>query len=86
MDSKAFECVINLAFNREDKSRLEQAHACIEELQGDFIAQGYIPYRVGIQTMSQIVDEHDPYWQTVRELKRVFDPNNVISPGRYSLL
>lgn len=85
VDSKSLECVINLAFDRTKPEQVSAAHACHDELTQDFIRQGYPPYRVGIQSMSLVVDAGSPYWQTVRELKRVFDPNNIIAPGRYNL-
>jgi 4-cresol dehydrogenase (hydroxylating) len=36
--------------------------------------------------MKQIASADDPYWQTVRQLKTVFDPDNIIAPGRYDLV
>ena len=45
-----------------------------------------IPYRVGIQSMAQVVRESDPFWQTVKELKKALDPNGIIAPGRYGLI
>ena len=85
-DSKSIECVINMAFDRTQPSQVAAAHACNDELTEDFIRQGHIPYRVGIQSMDKVVREGDPYWQTVRELKKVLDPNHIISPGRYNLV
>ena len=85
IDGKSLECVINLAFDRNEPSRIAAAHACNDELTEDFIRQGFIPYRVGPQSMSSIVTAGDSFWKTVRELKKVLDPNNIISPGRYNL-
>ena len=86
VDSKALECVVNLAFHRGSEDRARAAHACIESLQAQLIERGYLPYRVGIQSMQQIISPDDPYWQTVRDLKQVLDPNHIISPGRYNLV
>jgi len=86
IDTRALEAVISLIFDRREARQVEQAHACVEQLQAQLIARGFIPYRVGIQSMHQIVDETDPYWRTVRDLKTVLDPHNVISPGRYQLI
>ncbi len=86
MDGRAMECVINSAFDRRDPSQVAAAHACNDELTDFFIRQGYPPYRVGVQSMPMIVNERDSYWQTVRDLKRVLDPNQIISPGRYNLV
>jgi 4-cresol dehydrogenase (hydroxylating) len=83
VDTRVIDCVINLAFDRNEADRTRTAHSCIERLQAELIKRGYIPYRVGVQTMSQVVRADDPYWQTVRSLKQVLDPHNIIAPGRY---
>ena len=35
--------------------------------------------------MGSITDPGSAYWRMVRELKQVFDPDNIIAPGRYNL-
>ena len=86
VDSKSIEAVINMAFDRNHPSQVAAAHACNDELTGDFIRQGLIPYRVGVQSMDLVVRENDTYWNTVRDLKKALDPNHIISPGRYNLV
>jgi len=86
VDEKSSECVISLAFRKTNEEEVARAHACIEKLQRQYLEMGFIPYRVGIQSMGQIVDEGDVFWRTVRDLKKVLDPNNIISPGRYNLI
>ncbi len=86
VDSKALEAVISLAFDRREGGRSSAAHACIDALTEAFIQAGFPPYRVGIQSMARIVKEDDTFWQTVKGLKAVLDPNNIISPGRYNLV
>jgi len=39
-----------------------------------------------VQNMNLVVDPHDTFWQLVRDLKQVFDPHHIISPGRYNLV
>ncbi len=86
VNTKALEGVINLVFRRDQQARVDAAHACIEEWHRQFIEKGYIPYRLGIQSMSQVIQEKNPYWRLVRDLKKVFDPNRIIAPGRYNLV
>ena len=86
VDSRSLECVINSAFDRRQADRVAAAHACNDELTAEFIRRGYPPYRVGPQNTKLVVDENDVFWRTVRELKRVFDPNGIIAPGRYNLV
>jgi 4-cresol dehydrogenase (hydroxylating) len=47
--------------------------------------KGLEVYRARADMMDRIVSESDPYWQTVRELKRALDPDGIIAPGRYNL-
>ena len=55
-------------------------------MEARYMEQGYPPYRVGIDSMHHVVKEDDPFWQTVRDLKQVLDPNHIIAPGRYNLV
>ena len=85
VDSRALECVINNAFDRRKPEQVAAAHACNDELTAEFIRRGFPPYRVGPQNMQLVVNPDDQFWKTVRELKRVLDPNGIIAPGRYNL-
>ena len=77
--------VINLLFDRTDPEQLERAHRCADELLRYVQERGLSPYRARIDMMDKIVSADDPYWQTIRRLKTVFDPDNIIAPGRYNL-
>ncbi len=86
MSTKAMEGVVSLAFDRRDPEQTQRAHTCIQEMEARYMTQGYPPYRVGINSMHHVVREDDSFWQTIRELKTVLDPNNIIAPGRYNLV
>ncbi len=86
MDTKAMEGVVSLAFDRRNPEQTAAAHACIQEMEARYVAQGYPPYRVGIDSMHLVVHEDDSFWRTVRELKKALDPNGIIAPGRYNLV
>lgn len=86
MDTKSMEGVVSLAFDRRNAEQVKAAHACIQEMESRYMEQGFPPYRVGINSMHQVVSENDPFWRTVRELKKALDPNNIIAPGRYNLI
>ncbi|MDZ8118051.1 FAD-binding oxidoreductase [Pontiella agarivorans] len=86
MDTKAMEGVVSLSFNRTDKKQTARAQACIQAMETRYMEMGYPPYRVGINSMHQVVHENDPFWQTIRDLKSALDPNGIIAPGRYNLI
>ena len=85
MGTKAMEGVVSLAFDRRNAEQTKTAHACLQEMEARYMEQGFPPYRVSINSMHHVVDEKDPFWQTVRDLKKVLDPNGIIAPGRYNL-
>jgi 4-cresol dehydrogenase (hydroxylating) len=86
VDSRCLECVVNLAFDQRNHEQSAQAHAAIRTFQEECQRQGFLLYRVGVQSMESILDPGDPYWQTVRDLKQALDPNHIIAPGRYNLV
>jgi 4-cresol dehydrogenase (hydroxylating) len=86
VNTKAMLCVLNLVFDRRDSEQVVIAHRCVDSLFDDWASQGIYPYRLGIQSMWQFVTANDPFWQVVRGLKEVFDPNRIIAPGRYNLV
>ena len=86
VDERCLELVITIPFRRDIPERVEAAHRCLEELQKGWIERGCYPYRLGVQEMGLVVREKDCFWETVKSLKAVFDPNHIIAPGRYNLI
>ncbi len=83
IDLRCLEAVINIAFDRDDGQQVETAHHCADRMLDRLMAAGFPPYRVPIGHMDRVVDPDTAFWQTVADLKEVFDPDRVISPGRY---
>ncbi|WP_374661010.1 FAD-binding oxidoreductase [Inhella sp.] len=81
----ALVAICNLLFDRESESERQRALDCATALQALVRERGLSVYRARADMMGEIADPADPYWRLVRELKQVFDPNNVIAPGRYNL-
>ena len=86
MDARAAECVISLGCVRDDRERMQAARECIQEMEREYVREGYIPYRLGIDSMGCVLSAEDDFWQTARDLKKVLDPNNIIAPGKYNLI
>lgn len=78
--------VTDLAFNRRDPGAAQRATQAISELEDAMLSLGIMPQRLRIDAMSKFVREGDTFWQSIREMKKVFDPNNIIAPGRYNLV
>lgn len=76
--------VINLLFDRGDAAAVERAQACAKALWDYLRAKRLEAYRARADMMEDVVDPQDSYWRTIWGLKSVFDPDNLIAPGRYN--
>ncbi|MDD2742549.1 MAG: FAD-binding oxidoreductase [Rhodocyclaceae bacterium] len=76
--------VINLLFDRSQPEEVERAHRCADDMLACIRRHGLEPYRARADMMKDIVQDNE-YWRTIRKLKDVFDPDNIIAPGRYNL-
>lgn len=83
--STSFVAVANLLFDRSQTGAVDAAHTCARVLWRYLRERGLEVYRARSDMMADVVNEKDPFWRTAWELKRVFDPDNLIAPGRYNL-
>ena len=76
--------IINLLFDRASPEEVERAHRCA--VPTHLPAQQQLePYRARTDMMDKITAADPGYWGHIRALKQVFDPDNIIAPGRYNL-
>jgi 4-cresol dehydrogenase (hydroxylating) len=79
---RALICVIS-AYDRHVEGEDRRARVCFDELQSTFAANGYMPYRLGIQSMGQM-QLSGAYGDLLASIKRSVDPANILAPGRYA--
>lgn len=60
-----------------------RARACHDELLTRYVELGFLPYRLGVQSMGALPPSVDDTDALLRRLKRLFDPAGLLSPGRY---
>ncbi|QGZ37802.1 4-cresol dehydrogenase (hydroxylating) [Pseudoduganella flava] len=84
INERALGGVLTIAYDKEDPAETERARLCYRQVFETMMGAGYIPYRVGLQSMADLDDGNDSYWRMVGRIKRALDPANVIAPGRYS--
>ena len=77
--------VVNLLYPRSDPRAASLARRCAEALHAYIRARGLEVYRARTDMMAAVVAPDSDYWRTLRQLKAVFDPDNIIAPGRYSI-
>ncbi|MEO7497824.1 MAG: FAD-dependent oxidoreductase [Massilia sp.] len=75
--------VITVAYDKEDALEVARAKVCYQKLFDAVMLAGYIPYRVGNQSMASLDPHGDVYWKTVARIKAALDPDGLIAPGRY---
>ena len=77
------EGVINLLFNNTCAKSVALAEDTISCTFNELIENEYFPMRLSIFQMNQFKLHLDEYKDILSKLKHLFDPNNVIAPGRY---
>ncbi|MEM9480787.1 MAG: FAD-binding oxidoreductase [Verrucomicrobiota bacterium] len=75
--------ITNIVFDRRDEAAVKKAHEAIDSLYRRLMDAGHYPYRLGIQSMDHAKECMGSSFETLTELKRVFDPDGIIAPGRY---
>lgn len=72
-------------FDRDAPGEDEKALSCHDEMLGRLIQRGYVPYRLGIESVKLLPEPKDDYGKLTEALKKALDPNNILAPGRYGL-
>lgn len=74
-----------LIYDREEPGEDDRALECHQALLHNLLGLGYIPYRLGIQSMGSLPSPSGDYRQVMERIKSALDPNNILAPGRYEL-
>ncbi|MER5431813.1 FAD-binding oxidoreductase [Streptomyces sp. NPDC002588] len=79
------DCVVTMKFARAD-DEAERAHRALDRLHELFVAEGFIPYRLGIEhaDWADRLSAGTGARAFARLLKDAVDPHHVIAPGRYA--
>ena len=78
-----FDSTVPILFDPQRKEEAERARACHTELLESGCARGFVPYRLGIQSMGFALGRAGAAAELLSTLKRSIDPNAIIAPGRY---
>ncbi|MES2899820.1 MAG: FAD-binding oxidoreductase [Pseudomonadota bacterium] len=83
INERALGAVITVAYDKQDMDETARAGQCYRAVFARVMKAGYIPYRVGSQSMAELDPHQDVYWRTVARIKQALDPDGLIAPGRY---
>ena len=75
---------VPIVFDINNPQAVKDAHDCLKELVLEGMKQGWVPYRLNIDQQQWLLDKDKPFWKAVQLLKNSFDPNDILSPGRYN--
>ncbi len=81
--TRTLKVLVAIIYDRDVALEDEKAIACHDDLMEQLRAKGYLPYRLGVQSMWAMDSDVDDYGKVWARLKDVFDPRNILSPGRY---
>ncbi len=85
INERCLDNVVSICYDRDVPGEDQRALACYAELTQKLIAAGYFPYRLGTHAM-HLLQQYggQEYLALLGQLKHLFDPHQIIAPGRYS--
>ncbi|MES2263513.1 MAG: FAD-binding oxidoreductase [Pseudomonadota bacterium] len=83
INERALGGVITIAYDKDNADEVARAKLCYRQLFDAVMGAGYIPYRVGLQSMADLDGGDDNYWRVAARIKAALDPLGIIAPGRY---
>jgi 4-cresol dehydrogenase (hydroxylating) len=84
VNERCLDCTLPILYDRDDPAEARNAHQCYQELVEACRAHGYVPYRLGLQSMETETARDDVFWNVVKTLKGALDPHGILAPGRYA--
>jgi 4-cresol dehydrogenase (hydroxylating) len=85
ISQRALDITGAICYDRNIKGEDRRAMACHNELMMLLNAEGYSPYRLGIQSMNMMKFKAKAMLSFQERLKEAIDPNGVLAPGHYEL-
>lgn len=74
--------IIWLLFDRNEEDERRRADQCLREMLNRYCEVGYLPYRTGVSSGDHLMRKLGPFQDICHDLKGLFDPNNILSPGK----
>ncbi len=74
---------IIIVYDRDIEGEDQRALDCYRNLYLALYDAGYTPNRIGIQSMDTVAPDQQSYIDLIARIKKLFDPNDILAPGRY---
>ncbi|WP_266215452.1 FAD-binding oxidoreductase [Paraliomyxa miuraensis] len=75
--------LVLIIYDRDVPGEDDRAMACHDAILEACKTRGWIPWRLGIQSMQTLPAGRDDTDGVLREFKRLVDPQGILAPGRY---
>jgi hypothetical protein len=76
-------CVLNISFDKSNQEQLLRAHRAYRMLHSEFRKERINCYRNGIVFQGYGIPKER--LESIQKLKRAWDPQGIIAPGRYGI-
>jgi 4-cresol dehydrogenase (hydroxylating) len=73
----------SIVYDRDVPGEDRRAMSCHDEMFEAMAELGFLPYRLGIHSMTSMSDNGNGYDRLAASIKHLLDPENIFSPGRY---
>lgn len=83
LNDRVFDSTVPLLFDRHDTAQASRAQACLEALLQRGAADGFPPYRLGVDSISALSGRMGTSARFGDRLRSAIDPAGLIAPGRY---
>lgn len=85
LSHRLFDSTVPLLYRKDEPGAQERAQGCYDELLKECSSRGFVPYRVGVRSMPHLASIGQfNAWELSSRLRQSIDPQDLISPGRYS--
>ncbi len=84
LSERCFASPIPIVFDPKNIDQAKRAKDCLNALIEGGRAIGVYPHRLGIEMMEDVVEPEHAFWAVQQSIKDALDPQNIMSPGRYS--
>jgi hypothetical protein len=78
------DCTVPLLFERDNPSAVVAARRCYDALFERGRRLGHLPYRLSSDQFGLLAGGPQDSARQLAKLRHTFDPNNLLSPGRYA--
>jgi 4-cresol dehydrogenase (hydroxylating) flavoprotein subunit len=83
LNPRALDVFVAIAYDRDIAGEDARAMRCHDDLMAALVSAGYLPSRLGVQSMNSLPEPADDFGKLMQRIKGAMDPADIMAPGRY---